>query len=292
MGRRGAGDSMVQLDLQNITGTSVDADGYPQAQHNEDGEQGGPALQVVGPLGFISMPLDPVMDNDGVEPDPAQSAMSLRMTQGSRGFSFPLMDPREIALIPLPLPGERLWHSAFGSFVRHHADGSVSIATTDAGGAPTDSSGNQAQSIALRLTPTGRECFGPFGRENFDAMSWRLTHAGGTRVAFGAVSGLPGPMSGGQSYARIEAGIIELNGQAVSIGPGDSPHQTVAWALPLVTILQQIGTTMEAIVVAMGTITTASPGAAAATSVTPLIVSLQAALAAALETISTTVALG
>jgi hypothetical protein len=292
MGRRGAGDGMVQLDLQNIVGTSVDDDGYPQAQHNEDGEQGGPALPILGPLGFISMPLDPVMSQDGIEPDPAQSASAFRVTQGSRGFSFPLQDPREIALVPKPNPGERLWHSAFGSFIRQHNDGAVSIATTDAGGSPKDGDGNPAQMVANRTTPTSFERFGPWGRELFDAMSWRMNHAGGAKVAFGAIGGLPGPLSSVKCFARFEADMIEINGKIVSIGPGSGPHYPVVWAEPLLVILQAIADTFEEFAVAVGTITSASPGAGAASTMAPIIAALQTQIGSALETIASTVAIG
>lgn len=291
--RRGAGDDMLAFDLQNVVGISIDSDGYPQAQHNEDGEQGGPPLPILGPLGFISVPLEPEMDSQSnTEPVAAKSCVALRLTQGSRGYSLPLYDPREIAFIPNLVAGDRIWHGAKGTFVRHMADGTIATATTTAGGPPKEDNGDAAQAVVSMVAPDGHTDFGPWGRQVFDQMSWRMTHAGGARVAFGAISGLPGPMGGSQSFARIEAKIIELNGQAVSIGPGGSPHQPVAWAMPLVTILQNMVTTMEAMVVAMGTITTVSPGAAAASSLAPVIAQLQAQIATALETISSTVALG
>ena len=286
---------LFEFDIQNVTGSSIDSDGFLLAQHDEDGEAGGPPMQLIAPLGMLGRPLDPVVDQSTGQPQSANACMAFRCTQGSNGFSLPLCDPREVALMPALKPGERIFYGAAGQFHRLHEDGSHSLATTDAGGGPTDSSGNSAQTVTLRVTPTSHERWAPWGQEFFDGMGWRVTHVGGAKMSLGYISGLPGPMAGGNSTFRVQCDLLELNAGAVAIGPTGSDAMPVAQATPLVAVLTTIGSALEAIQQALLTITPGSAttgGGPASEACAPAVSAAVSAISGALEAISTQSAIG
>lgn len=272
----------MEADVVNVATTTIDADGFELSQHDADGEQGSLPFEAHHPFGVWGRPFDGVTGTDG-QVDASQSGDQLIFYIGGIGHALKLGDPRVIPNVPAPAPGETVLYGSAGCFGRFHVDGSVSIATTDSGG---DSGG---QTVAQRVTPSSFERYAPWGRETFDAMSYRVAHAGGSKLTLGYVSG-PGPLQGGQSYARVQAQIVEINGSMVSIGPSGVPAQPVVQAQPLQTILTSISTALLAIQTGVAGIP--SGGSAAASAMAPAIAAAVAQIATALEIIATQSAIG
>src|SRR5437868_1259468 len=147
----------VDFDIVNIVTTSVDEDGFELSQHDADGEQGSLPWETHHPMGIWSRPTDGVLTGDG-QVDAASSGNALRFYLGGIGHILKLEDPRVVPNIPAPGPGETVVYGSAGCFVRFHADGSVSFATTDSGG---DSGG---QTVAQRVTPSSFERYAAWGR--------------------------------------------------------------------------------------------------------------------------------
>lgn len=274
----------VEWDLVNTATTSIDEDGFELSQHDADGEQGSLPFETHHPQGLWSRPFDGVTGSDG-QVDAAQSGNQLIFYLGGVGHALKLEDPRVMPNVPAPAPGETVLYGHVGCFTRFHADGSVSIATTDSGG------GASGQTIAQRVTPSSFERYAPWGRETFDAMSYRIAHVGGSKLTLGYVSG-PGPLEGGQSYARIQAQIVEINGSMVSVGPSGADAEPVAKAQPLVDVLNSVMLALQAIQIGIAGITPTSGGGPAATAMLGAIQSAQASVSGALLAISTQTAVG
>lgn len=274
----------ADIDIVNVVGTHVDANGFLSLQPEAEGPNGAaPPYPTMHWHGLWSCPRDPVVDPGSGRPDPSKSCSMLRWLEGSSGFSFPLHDVRTIADLPIGTPGETIVHNDFGAFSRYHEDGSITHSTTSAGGAST------GQTIADRITPTGFLRFAPWGKQTFDATGFRVKHVGGARFALGYAGGL---IPGLESYARIQADIVEINASAIAFGPAGVPTQPVAQAVPLVAILGTISDALVAIQVAMGTITAGSGGGPAAAAAAPQVEAAVAAIAGALVVISTQTAIG
>lgn len=283
---------MIAFDIAAVVGTNIDADGFDEIQHDAEGEQkaGAPSNQAHHFFGSWGRALDPVTEpaKEGAvgQPDPSKTSQVLVGYEGSSGHSWAMEDPRLINVLPTPGKGEHLTYSFSGCFTRHHIDGSISHATTDAGGFG-------GQTVAQRITPTSFMRFAPWGRETFDATGYRLTHAGGARFSMGFLSGLPAPLDGGISYARVQADTIELNGAAIHIGPTASIVQPVAQAAPLVVVLNAIGVAMTALAAVTSTLVPASGATVGQTGAAAAAVTAAGVLIAqALLTISTQTAIG
>lgn len=285
---------MMRVDIANVVGTSVDEDGFQSTQWDAEGEElASPSPgQAHHAFGFWGRAPDAVVEpaiqggagSGGV--DPSRAAQCLKLEEGGLTHLIDLQHVPTQAILPTLLPGESMQYSSAGNFIRVQTDGSVSISTTDAGGAPT------GQAIAFRVRPTERVYFAPWGTETFDAYGYRIRHVGGARLTLGYMAGLPEPLSGGQSTARLAADVVEITGSGVAIGPTAAVRQAVAQALPLSIVLESIATALQAIQIAMATITTVSPGAAAAAASAPAVEAAVAAVSSALETISTQTAIG
>lgn len=284
----------MHVDIVNVVGTSVDGDGFESIQWDADGEQDSAPTpgQSYHPFGAWGRPPDAVVEPStngaagAAAPDPSKSCQCLKLEEGSLTHLLALCHPPTQAILPTPAAGEHITYASSGCFTRHHADGSISLATTDAGGAPT------GRTIAFRVRPTERTFFAPWGRESFDQYGFRVSHVGGARLTLGYVSGLPAPLTGGRSTARVQADIVEVSGSAIAIGPSAALRQAVAQAAPLVEILSSIGAALQAINTAMATITTTTPGATAAAASLPVVEQAVAAIGAALVTISTQTTIG
>lgn len=287
----------MHIDIVNVTGTSIDPDGFQSTQYDAYGEEqsGVAAGQAHHFFGSWGRAPDPVVgpSTNGVvgTPDPAQSAQMLLLTEGGVSHAFDLQHVPTVGILPTPQPGEHIAYSQAGCFTRHFLDGSIAQSTTDQGG------GQKGATVTQWVRPTEFIRFAPWGRETFDATGYRIKTAGGARFALGFVGGLPAPLDGGQSYARLQAQIIEINGSAISIGPTGSIQQPVAQALPLSLILTDVAVALVAVQAALTAIATfpalvafGVPPAvtAAGVAVTAASISLGGALAA----VSTQTAIG
>jgi hypothetical protein len=273
--------AQLDWDIYNVTGTTIDANGFPSVTIDAEGEQGSIPIPVHMLHGMWSLPLDPVVDPGTGEPIPTKAAQVLVAWEGGVGHAFPITDVRLMAKLPLGVAGERIWASDFGSFIRQHKDGSITESTTTTGG------GSDGQTVASRVMPTAFQRFAPWGRETFDATGYSLTHIGGASFEVAYAGGI---FPGLDSYVRLTGSMIELNGAAISIGPTGVPHQPVAQAAPLVSILQSLLTTLEALITGVGAIPTV--GNAAAAAAVAALPAAQSAVAGALVAISTHTAVG
>jgi hypothetical protein len=280
------------IDIQNVVGTSIDADGFQSTQWDADGENdaGVTAGQAHHLFGSWGRAPDGTAESTATGAagagslDPSKSAQCFVIHEGGTAHLLDLQHVPTMAIVPTPLGGEHVTYSTSGCFTRHHLDGSVSMATTDAGGGPS------GQAIFFRVRPTERVYNAPWCRETYDATGMRWKHAGGARMALGYISG--GPFPAGKSYFRTQSDLVEINGAAVSIGPTGSAQQPVAQAAPLVSVLGTLVTAMQTLTAAMGTITTTTPGATAAATALPAVQAAAASVASALTTISTQTAIG
>lgn len=270
-------------DIYNVTGSSVDADGFHSVTVDAEGEQGSVPIPVQHMHGLWSMPLDPVVDPGSGEPIPSKACAVLVAWEGSSGHAWPVNDPRVVANLPTGVPGETILFNDFGAFIREHADGSISLSTTTTGGSPA------GQTVASRVMPTGFLEFAPWGRRTFDQNGFRVTHVGGAKLSLGYAGGL---VPGLSSTFLAQADIVSISGSAVSIGPSGVAQQPVAQALPLVTILADIAAALQAINAGMALITSLTPGAGPAAAAAPFVQTAAAAIASALATISTRTAIG
>lgn len=286
---------VIGFDIANVTGTSIDPDGFQVTQWDAEGEEnaGVAASQAHHMFGSWGRAPDAVVEpgTQGAvgagEPDPSRSAACLVGHEGGVAHVFDLEHVPTIANLPTPAGGEHLSYSIAGCFTRHMLDGSVVRSTTDTGGAA-----HAGTTIADWMRPTGFTRDAPWGRETFDNTGFRVKAAGGAKLSLGFVSGLPPPLNGGQSYFRALANIVEINGGAISIGPTASDLESVAKAPQLVTVLTSLAAAIQAVQLALATITTSTPGATAALASAPAVAAAQTAVAGALALISTQTAIG
>src|ERR1700735_2010761 len=103
-----------QWDIHNITGSSVDGDGFQSVTVDAYGEQGSVPIPVQHMHGLWSMPIDPVVDPGSGEPIPSRACAALVAWEGSEGHAWPLNDPRVIANLPTGVAGETIIFNDFG----------------------------------------------------------------------------------------------------------------------------------------------------------------------------------
>ena len=234
-------------------GISVDLDGGQKA--------GAPPMAPMHPYGFVSRPADPVADAGGI---PTLGCEVLYGWDGPQGYVLPLGDPRVMAKLPEVQGGESFQYGPTGQFVRCHADGSISLFTTD--DATTD-----GRSIYLKISPTtGLEYSCPWGRLTFGPNGFHVLHSSGARLDLGAIGGLPGPLSSLSSYAKLEGGIASVKGGAVSVGTdGGATNEAATTALVAF---------LDALVAAVATITPSTTGAAAMATLTAAAAAMHVAI--------------
>jgi len=285
--------ALTDFDLVCVTGSSLDADGFPTLTHDAEGDEPGGAQPPGAPpfeqhswLGLWATPLDPVTDSGG-QLDTSQSCTALKCMEGGKGHIWACEDPRVVSnLIPAPAPGETIVHNCFGAYSRYRADGSIFHATTTTGG------GKDGTSIYSCVTPTGFVRASPFGTERFGSFGpwtgYSLNVLGGARMTLGSAGGVIPGMS---SYVRFQSHMFEINASAIAIGPEGAPAAPVAKAMETVAVLGTLATALNALAVAMAgfTGTGTFPGLLAATSA---IATAQSAVGTALQTISTQTAIG
>ncbi len=234
-------------------GLSVDVDGGQKA--------GAPPMAPMHPYGFISRPADPVTDDDGL---PTLGVEVLYGWDGPQGYVLPLGDPRILASLPEAQPGESFMYGPTGQFIRCHADGSLSMFTTD--DATTD-----GRSIYLKISPTtGLEYSCPWGRLTFGPNGFHVLHSSGARIDLGAIGGLPDPASALASYAKMEGAVASVRGGLVNIGSdGGATNEAATTALVAY---------LDALVAAIATISPGTPGSAAMATLTAAIAAMHVAI--------------
>lgn len=234
--------------IANVTMSEYDVDGFLGIQYDAEGEQqsGVPPTETHGLGGLLHRPLDPVVDPVSGEVDPAKSANVLLGWQGGQAHAFALEDPRVVPLLPIARPGETILYGAAGNFGRFHQDGSITLMTTDAGGA------SSGQSLFWKLSPTQFSRVAPWGRETWNQSYYRLVLAAGASLTLGAIGGLQAPLDSVKCYVRLQADMIELSAQMVTIGAqgGGVPSNAVK-ADPLLAVLGQINASLQAIALAL-----------------------------------------
>lgn len=252
-----------EWDIGIATKTTIDADGFMTVQVDRFGgtDQGGSPMEVHFPLGMVAYPLDPDVDASG---QPTNGCSFLFATEGDKLHAFPLSDPRVVALLPIGQPGETYFYGSKGQFIRFHADASISIYTTD-DGTPN------GRTISLMLSPQeGLVYTSPWFSAKMGPDGGHLRHSGGARLDMGSIGGMPAPLDQLGSYLKIQAAMVSIKGSAVSIGTDGGAANLAASTA--------ISTFLTALVAAIATITTASPGASAMATITPLLGPLTLAL--------------
>lgn len=200
----------IKFQLGCVTYSGRDDDDFIGVQIDAVGD--GPAIapfQLLHPYGFASRPLDPVTDESG---NPLIGCTALYGQQGNECFAWLADDPRAAPTITALKKGESVQYGPRGQFVRCHEDGSISLFTTDDGT-------YDGRSVFFRVAPTGFTFSAPWGRITFDDRGFHVLTSAGARIDLGYGDlGLPAPLDGLTSYAKMTAHMVSLKGTATVLG--------------------------------------------------------------------------
>jgi len=265
------------LELGTVTFSGIDPSGFHAIQVDAFGEgsSGMSPFELSHPYGFASRALNPTADGKGC-------SAFYWLKGSSEGFAWLANDPRVQALLPEIQPGESFHYGPKGQFVRCHADGRVSIFTTD------DATPN-GRSVYFQVAPTGFTWVAPWGRITFDANGFHVVHVSGARIDLGAIGGLPAPLDQLSSYATLSGHMVRLEGSALSLGPGAGEGEPAAKALTTLAVLQSLAAALDAVGASLAALTgvptntsaASGPTATAATAIT----AAQLAVTAAIDTL-------
>lgn len=228
------------------THSAYNSDGWLGIQVNVLGGKDGsaPPFETLHPFGFISRPPDPAVDANG---EPTEGCKAAVAYDGDEGFVLPLTHQVTIAQLPQLQKGDAQIYSTSGAFHRVGADATIKSMTTDTG-VPA------GRTIYDELGPTGWELVTPWCRIQAGELGVHIVHSSGARLDLGAMSA-PGVPASIASMASLSAGMVEINGSLVSIGTdGGVTAETANLGLALF---------FDALVAAIGTITSGTPGATA-----------------------------
>lgn len=207
------------------------------------------AIELFHPYGFAGRPIDK---------DKSNAACSMwTMIDGSQGYGFALNDGRIQSKLPTILPGEAFQYGPTGNFVRCHADGRVSMFTTD------DATVN-GRTVALTIGPTGLVFNAPWGNIKFDPSGFHVIHSSGARIDLGSIGGLPSPLGALSSYAKMSAATVGLQGSAVTTGHPAGIADAVAKSTPTVASLNAVSLALDSVGAALSAITAILANGAAA----------------------------
>lgn len=218
----------LEFDFGVVAFTDYDEDDFLGFQADLPGENAGaPPAEALSPYGLRSRPRDPETDPEGRI---GLGCGMLYIRNGDHRHAMALVDPRETSL-PALRKGETMLYAAPGQFVRLHEDGAISLFTTD-DGTPA------GRSVYLQVAPDALRFNAPWGVLTFDAAGFHVRTHSGARIDLGGVEvdGLPFP---GGSYAKVQAGVVDVKGSAVAIGGGGETH-ALAHAAPLVSLLTRL----------------------------------------------------
>ncbi len=207
--------------------------------------------------GFVSRPNDP--SDDG-------ACQAIYSVSGNQKRVVATRDNRFSVQTGNLAEGDRaIVSDCAARFVLKKERGSLSFITTD-------DNTNDGRAIYLTVSPDkGFEFSSPWGRITCGPLGIHLLHSSGARLDLGAIGGLPGPLASLSSYAKLEAAMTSVKGGIVSMGTDGGAANEVAVAA--------LNTFIAALVTAIGTITTVTPGASAMAAITPLLAPLTLALA-------------
>ena len=231
-----------------VMASELNADGWMGIQPAPLGGPSGAAefLETLHPAGFLSRPVDPETDADG---NPTTGTSVLLLNDGDEGFALPLSDPRYMATVVQLEKGDTLVYATDGTaFTRWKAAGEVVTLTT------TDNT-PKGRTIYHSQGPDGFEWSCPWGRMSLGPYGFHVVHSSGARLDLMAISA-PGLPSSLGSLATLSAATVQINGAAVSIGTELAPAANEV-------VKTSIIGAVDALVLAIGKITTVTPGATA-----------------------------
>lgn len=164
------------------------------------------------------------------------------------GYGYSVGCPAILAVLgpnPEPQPGLRpddpVMLGPKRNFVRCDSEGRVSLFTTD-DGTPT------GKSVYFQVRPDGFRGVHPLFKFTLDKTGFHVVHASGARVDLGAVSGMPAPLDVLNSYAKLSAAMVQIEGSAISMGTATGTPDNVARATPTLANLDAIQAALVALV--------------------------------------------
>lgn len=243
----------LEHDIGAAVWSGYDPDGFLTVQIDAfgEGDSGLQPYELHHPLGFSSRPRDPDTSPDGT---PGQACRVLYATQGGVGHAWLAYDPRAIPGLPALQKGESMQYGCAGQFIRCHADGSVTIFTTDAGGDP------RGRSVYMKVKPDGFVWVAPWGKATFDSTGFHVLTSSGARLDLGAIGGLPSPLDAIGSYLNMQAGIVNIRGGMISLGDADGA-EPAAKAQTLLEDRLLLVTAIQLLITAVSSATLANPAA-------------------------------
>lgn len=231
--------------LHQVSYSEVDANGFIGIQFDAFGEEksGMPAVEAHHPFGFMSRPADPLVDANG---SPQFGCNVLIGWDGDECHAWVLADPRSRLVLPTLLKGESIQYGVAGNFVRCHADGRLSLFTTD-DGTPN------GKTVALQVKPDGLLFNAPWGKIVFDATGFHVLHSSGAAIDLGAIGGLPAPLAALGSYVKLTAAMVQREASIIADGTAGA-SEPVAKSIALLATLgamQSAITSLQATVAAL-----------------------------------------
>lgn len=224
----------LEFDLGSVLLSEDDDQGGRYIQTDGYGGASSPSIELHAPYGLHSKPLDPVIGKNGVA---ATACKALIAYEGDRGHAWLAEDPRIIALLPTLKPGESIFYGPTSNFLRAHADGRMSLYTTDDG-----TPNGHAIMRSVDPDPTIGGCVDqtPWGSTMLNQTGWHVTTVAGATIDLGGIGGIPAPVGDAVgTYCDITADSVTLNASAICLGAGTSP---VALATPLLSLFAALDT--------------------------------------------------
>jgi len=283
-------DDILALDLGVSCTTSYDADKFLVGAVDDYGGESSIPCEIKHIFGFVSRPLDPVVDGTGAV---TNGCTMWTVGEGSRKYLIPLNDPRSVTPTSLQMgKGDSAMYCSGAGFFKLTGQGvnknRVACGTQDTGGFDM---GWQLDP-GLGILGPGWSIFGQFGKQSFNMSGWHLLTQSGVQIDAGGIAG-PGIGSAG-AYFRVTSATLQLSAPAITLGPGaPTTHAVVAERLAGVlqlfaAALQAQATAITALTAASGTVVagganlpvaSVGPVAAAETAVSTALTALTAAIA-------------
>lgn len=215
--------------------------------------------------------IDP--EKDDIPPDGCQVIVAVPAGRSSvPGAAVILKAVRPDAkFVPLRSPGEKVTFGPASNFTRMHADGSISLFTRTE---DTD----DGKSVYLQVRPDGFRLVHPHIKVIYDATGAHVTHSSGARIDLGAIGGLPAPLDALNSYVKLSAKLVSIEGSAINLGTAAGIATPPARSDQTLIALSAISTAAAVIAAQIGAASTMpGPGAALiATAMGNLITALSA----------------
>jgi hypothetical protein len=257
--------------------SETDENGFIGIQIDAHGSRPGPSHELFHTYGFYSRPLDPELDEGGRPKPEAACHVALEYEGNAVERAWLGHDPRPIAKLPLIKAGESIHYGPLANFVRCHADGGVSVYTTDDGT-------ENGRSIYYNVSPSGHVWIGPWGRATFDFAGFHVTHASGAELHLGGIGGMPAPLDELSSYFRVKAHMGQVEATALCLGTSAGVVEPVAKATSTLALFAAFKTATDALAAAVAAI-----GATPPVSSNPAVGTALTALTAALTGLATAV---